>query len=64
MAGYRQARVLDDKTIALIPLFLVIRALASIGWADARPELDLTSYSLELIDYVERHAEDVVAAYE
>ena len=34
--GYRQVRPVSDETVALIPLFLLIRTLASIGWTAAR----------------------------
>ncbi|MEM7536599.1 MAG: phosphotransferase [Chloroflexota bacterium] len=43
IAGYRAERNLDDQVIdeiiELIPLFLLIRCLALIGWTAARPEL-------------------------
>ena len=38
--GYRKQRRLTDEAIRYVPLFLVIRALASIGWFSARPEHD------------------------
>lgn len=37
--GYRMARTLTDETIQMIPLFMLIRAMAQIGWVYARPEL-------------------------
>ncbi|MEM7127135.1 MAG: phosphotransferase [Chloroflexota bacterium] len=40
IAGYRSHRTLDDDAIELIPLFLLIRAMAQIGWTYARPELN------------------------
>ncbi len=38
--GYRSVRALDDAAAALIPMFLLIRALALLGWIHERPELD------------------------
>lgn len=64
VSGYRQVRSLDDTSVALIPLFLVIRALVSIGWIAARPDLGYSDYPRGLIDYVNTHAEKVVAAFE
>ncbi len=64
VSGYRQVRSLDDTSVALIPLFLVIRALVSVGWIDARPDLGYSDYPIKLIDYVDTHAEKVVAAFD
>ena len=64
VAGYRRWRSLPEETVVLIPLFLVIRALASIGWIDARPDLGPSSYASMLIGYVDRHAEEVIALFE
>jgi Ser/Thr protein kinase RdoA (MazF antagonist) len=41
--GYRQGRQLEKKSADLLPLFLLIRALASVGWVAARPELSKVS---------------------
>ncbi len=38
--GYRSARALDDHTVDLIPMFMLIRAMVSLGWIHERPELD------------------------
>ncbi len=38
--GYRSARDLDDAAVRLIPTFMLIRALALLGWIHERPELD------------------------
>lgn len=40
LAGYRSARALSAETEALIPMFLLIRGLAVIGWLTQRPEHD------------------------
>jgi len=61
--GYRQRRSIDAETLALVPLFLLIRALASIGWADARPELGHPEYGVRLAREVEETAETVLARY-
>ena len=37
--GYRQHRKISDEDLTLLPFFLVVRAVAHIGWANARPEL-------------------------
>jgi len=62
ISGYRRQRQIDDEALALIPLFLLIRALNSIGWADARPELGHPEYGPGLAKYVEERAESVLSA--
>ena len=37
--GYRQERSITDRDLALLPLFLLVRTLALMGWTHARPEL-------------------------
>lgn len=44
IAGYRSERPLVDEVLSLLPMFLLIRALALIGWADQRPEIDRGSW--------------------
>ena len=61
--GYRRMRNIDDDSLALIPLFLLIRTLNSIGWADARPELGHPEYVPRLASYVDDRAESVLAAF-
>ncbi len=61
--GYRQHRDLDDETLALIPLFLLIRTLNTIGWADARPELGHPEYAPRMARYVEENADSVLSAF-
>ena len=39
IGGYRTVRTLDEEALALLPLFLLIRRLYSIGWVWDRPEL-------------------------
>ena len=40
LAGYRATRPVPDEALALIPMFRLIRWMASIGWFHQRPELD------------------------
>lgn len=40
--GYRSRRELADETVALIPMFLLVRGLAQTGWILQRPEIDVT----------------------
>ena len=40
--GYRTRRALGDDVVALIPMFLLVRGMAVIGWLDQRPEIDVT----------------------
>ena len=61
--GYRRQRPISDDVLTLIPLFLLIRALNSIGWAAARPELGHPEYGPRLARYVEERAEAVLSAF-
>ncbi len=63
VAGYRRQRLIADEDLALIPLFLLIRTLNSIGWADARPELGHPEYGPRLAGYVEAQAERVLSPF-
>jgi Ser/Thr protein kinase RdoA (MazF antagonist) len=38
--GYRAQRPIAEATLALIPLFLLIRGLSLLGWMHQRPEVD------------------------
>jgi Ser/Thr protein kinase RdoA (MazF antagonist) len=38
--GYRAVRPIPDETLALVPMFRLIRWMASIGWFHQRPELE------------------------
>lgn len=60
--GYRRVRPVADETVAMIPLFLLIRSLASIGWTAARPELDRNANRTQwLMKLVDRDAAAVVS---
>ena len=61
--GYQSVRPVHEQMLDLIPLFLLIRALASIGWAEARPELDLDDYPARLAAYAEERAGSVLAPF-
>ena len=37
--GYRGARALSDELLALLPMFLLVRDLAQLGWLHQRPEV-------------------------
>lgn len=39
VAGYRTVRVLSEAELALLPMFLLIRRMAYLGWCHGRPEL-------------------------
>ena len=38
--GYREARFIADDDLALVPMFLLIRGLALLGWIHQRPEFN------------------------
>ena len=40
LSGYRSERALDEAAIELLPMFLLIRPLALLGWLHERPEFD------------------------
>ncbi|MDE2702353.1 MAG: phosphotransferase [Chloroflexota bacterium] len=50
LTGYRSLRPISDEAVALIPLFLVIRSLASIGWRWERPDLGRGATIPQLVD--------------
>ena len=50
VAGYREVRPLSGQALELLPLFLLIRQLVSIGWMWTRPELGERRYIPRLID--------------
>ena len=61
--GYRQHRSVADETVARIPLFLLVRNLASIGWIAARPELDHADRTSRLMHLIDESADKVLARY-
>jgi len=48
VAGYRSVRGLSDPDLALLPMFLLIRDLAQMGWYHQRPELPRAEQALRL----------------
>ena len=60
--GYRNHRHLSDQAISYVPLFLVIRALASIGWFSDRPEHDERAGISGLVEYASDALERALAA--
>jgi len=40
VAGYRSVRRLSEQSLALLPMFRLVRGLAQIGWYHQRPELN------------------------
>jgi Ser/Thr protein kinase RdoA (MazF antagonist) len=50
VTGYRSLRPLSEEALSLIPLFLVIRSLVSIGWRWERPELGRCGTVPQMID--------------
>jgi Ser/Thr protein kinase RdoA (MazF antagonist) len=47
VAGYRSVRPLPDDQVALLPMFTLVRRLASMGWEMERPELGRAPWSAE-----------------
>ena len=56
LRGYRSQRAMSCETLALVPMFMLIRNMAQIGWMMQRPELG-RSISVE-------HKESVLARCE
>ncbi len=48
--GYREIRPLDTESAALLPIFLLVRTLALIGWLADRPEVAKPGAARPLID--------------
>jgi len=56
IAGYRSVRAITDQDLALLPMFLLIREMAQIGWYGQRPELPRSSSLARLRERVCRIA--------
>jgi Ser/Thr protein kinase RdoA (MazF antagonist) len=50
IAGYRSVRAMAEQDLALLPMFLLIRDMAQIGWFHQRPELPRPPHLLRLKD--------------
>ena len=48
--GYRAVRAFDDVAVELVRLFILVRALALLGWHHERPELDHGDAIAKLIE--------------
>ena len=59
--AYRLVRPISDRALKLLPLFLVLRALALIGWLSDRPEHDKRSEALEMYAYANRNLDAAIA---
>jgi Ser/Thr protein kinase RdoA (MazF antagonist) len=44
LGGYRAMRAISDAELALIPMFMLVRRLAVIGWLHQRPEYDASGF--------------------
>lgn len=62
--GYRRCRPLAPEIVAQVPLFLLVRGLAWLGWMDARRELEFVRNLPGIVHYLEESAETVLAGYE
>ena len=52
IAGYRSVRAIAERDLALLPMFLLIRNMAQIGWYHQRPELPRSAKLSRLKDRV------------
>jgi len=50
--GYREIRPLDAESAALLPVFLLVRALALVGWLADRPEVAKAGAARPLVNRV------------
>lgn len=57
LVGYRSQREISNSDIALIPMFLLIRGLALLGWMHHRPELNRIESLQHLTQLVCRQAD-------
>jgi Ser/Thr protein kinase RdoA (MazF antagonist) len=48
LAGYCEYRTLSERDLALLPMFVLIRGMAMIGWYGERPEIEASEYLDEL----------------
>ncbi|MEO2005243.1 MAG: phosphotransferase [Candidatus Poribacteria bacterium] len=62
IAGYRAERPLSDAAIELLPMFLLIRSLALLGWLNERPEHRSDKRVRGLIDIACAQAEALLSS--
>jgi Ser/Thr protein kinase RdoA (MazF antagonist) len=60
--GYRSERWIDDRSLEMIPMFLLIRGLALLGWIHLRPDVHADSHLFASIAQVCRQAEELLSA--
>ncbi len=54
-------RAISDEDLVLLPQFLLIRMLASLGWLHDRPEVEFYQLMPVLIELACRRAEAILA---
>ena len=59
VSGYRSERKLEDSALDMLPVFLLIRSLALIGWINDRPELKQDKRQRKLIEWVCEQSENL-----
>ena len=52
ITGYRSVRAIAEQDLALLPMFLLIRGMAQLGWYHQRPELPPSAHLPRLKDHV------------
>jgi Ser/Thr protein kinase RdoA (MazF antagonist) len=52
LAGYRAQRPLDERHVAMIGTFVLVRGLAQMGWLHQRPEIDASDYMKGAKDWI------------
>ncbi len=62
LAGYRSRREIGEEDLALLPMFVVVRMLASLGWLNDRPEVDLYALLPVLTELACDRARQLLAA--
>lgn len=64
VSGYRQVRPLADAALRMLPLFMLVRALAWLGWMHDRQDLAFVRNAPSILHYVCTRAEAVLAPLE
>ncbi len=59
VAGYRSVRALPDEQVAMLPLFLALRAATYVGWMDTRSH---TRFAQDMGPLVAAGALDMIGA--
>ncbi|MCP3984443.1 MAG: phosphotransferase [bacterium] len=61
IAGYRSKRSISDEDLALLPMFVLIRMMASLGWLNERPEVELHKLLPVLVELACARAREFLA---